>query len=109
MTTIDKILENEVRLRQEMFLALTPRERGMWGMRNGFGIDGATHTLEEVGEVFGVSRERVRQVVDKADCRIKENFWSVIERISLEKHLGNLEEDYIIYNGKKIPWPPLRP
>ena len=44
---------------------LTPREQRILRMR--FGIGGARdHTLEEVGQVFGVTRERIRQIEAKA-------------------------------------------
>lgn len=44
---------------------LTPREQRILRMR--FGLDdGITHTLEEVGKEFGVTRERIRQIEAKA-------------------------------------------
>ena len=37
-----------------------------------FGLDdGVTHTLEEVGKQFGVTRERIRQIEAKALARIR--------------------------------------
>jgi RNA polymerase primary sigma factor len=49
----------------EALAELTPREQRILRMR--FGIDGAgDHTLEEVGKVFGVTRERIRQIEAKA-------------------------------------------
>jgi len=51
---------------------LTAREQKILGMR--FGLDdGITHTLEEVGEAFGVTRERIRQIEAKALDRIREH------------------------------------
>ena len=49
---------------------LTPREQKILSMR--FGLeDGITHTLEEVGREFGVTRERIRQIEAKSLERIK--------------------------------------
>ena len=48
-----------------MISELTPREQKILEMR--FGLkDGVTHTLEEVGQEFGVTRERIRQIEAKA-------------------------------------------
>ena len=49
----------------EISSELTPRELKILGMR--FGLeDGTMHTLEETGEEFGVTRERIRQIQAKA-------------------------------------------
>lgn len=51
---------------------LTPREQKILAMR--FGLeDGVTHTLEEVGSEFGVTRERIRQIEAKALERIRDH------------------------------------
>ena len=54
----------------EVSVELTARERRILAMR--FGLDdGVTHTLEEVGKVFGVTRERIRQIQAKALEKIR--------------------------------------
>jgi len=45
--------------------SLTPREEQVIRMRFGIG-DGSEHTLEEVGQRFSVTRERIRQIEAKA-------------------------------------------
>src|SRR3989338_10737936 len=46
---------------QEVLKVLNPREQKILKMR--FGLDdGVAHTLEEVGQEFGVTRERIRQI-----------------------------------------------
>ena len=51
---------------------LSPREQRILSMR--FGLDdGVTHTLEEVGREFGVTRERIRQIEAKALERIRDH------------------------------------
>ncbi len=51
---------------------LDERERKILAMR--FGLeDGVTHTLEEVGQVFGVTRERIRQIQAKALEKIRKH------------------------------------
>jgi RNA polymerase primary sigma factor len=49
----------------EILSDLSPKERKILEMRHGL-LDGVTHTLEEVGKEFGVTRERIRQIEAKA-------------------------------------------
>ncbi len=57
---------------KEILKDLTPREQKILSMR--FGLeDGVTHTLQEVGEVFGVTRERIRQIEAKALEKIRKH------------------------------------
>ena len=57
---------------KEILKDLTPREQKILSMR--FGLeDGITHTLQEVGEVFGVTRERIRQIEAKALEKIRKH------------------------------------
>ncbi|HHY96457.1 MAG TPA: RNA polymerase sigma factor RpoD [Acholeplasma sp.] len=57
--TLDEILET-----------LTDREEKVLRLRYGL-LDGKTHTLEEVGREFGVTRERIRQIEQKALRKLK--------------------------------------
>jgi RNA polymerase primary sigma factor len=50
---------------EEILSALTERERDIIRLRYGF-VDGYNYTLEEVGKIFEVTRERVRQIEAKA-------------------------------------------
>ena len=55
---------------KEILDTLTEREADVLKMR--FGMhDGRTHTLEEVGQIFGVTRERIRQIENKAIRKLR--------------------------------------
>lgn len=57
---------------KEIMIDLTDREQQILKMR--FGLDdGISHTLEEVGKAFGVTRERIRQIEAKALEKIREH------------------------------------
>ena len=51
---------------EEVLKSLTPREEKVIKMRFGLGPNGSEHTLEEVGQHFAVTRERIRQIEAKA-------------------------------------------
>ena len=64
-----KILKSYI---DEIIADLTPREQKILDMRFGL-TDGVTHTLEEVGKVFTVTRERIRQIEAKALEKIRQH------------------------------------
>jgi len=68
-------LANQVLLKiqlKEIISDLSPREQKILSMR--FGLeDNVTHTLEEVGKEFGVTRERIRQIEAKSLERIRQH------------------------------------
>ncbi len=64
-----KLLKSHI---SDILNELTPREQKILRIR--FGLeDGVTHTLEEVGQEFGVTRERIRQIEAKALEKIREH------------------------------------
>ena len=64
-----QLLKDHVR---EIITELTPREQKILEMRFGL-TDGIAHTLEQVGQEFGVTRERIRQIEAKALEKIQEH------------------------------------
>lgn len=56
----------------DVLQTLTPREEMVIRLRYGIGVDiDRSHTLEEVGKIMGVTRERVRQIEAKALSRLR--------------------------------------
>ena len=55
---------------KEILDTLTERDADVLRMRFGM-YDGRTHTLEEVGQIFGVTRERIRQIENKAIRKLR--------------------------------------
>ena len=54
-------------------IPLSEREKTILDYRLGL-TDNTTHTLEETGKLFGVTRERIRQIETKAIDKISQNF-----------------------------------
>lgn len=68
-TATHELLKEHIK---EVLFYLSPREQRILKMR--FGLDdGRSHTLEEVGQEFGVTRERIRQIEAKALSRLKKH------------------------------------
>ncbi len=67
--TSRRIIADQVK---EILNDLPIKERKILEMRHGL-VDGFTHTLEEVGKVFGVTRERIRQIEAKAHEKIRQH------------------------------------
>ena len=55
---------------EEVLTTLTPREARILRLRFGL-LDGRSYTLEEVGQKFGLTRERIRQIEGKALRRLR--------------------------------------
>ena len=56
---------------QKMLNQLSPKERDVLIMRFGLNDDGNRKTLEEIGSRYGVSRERIRQIENRAISKLK--------------------------------------
>ena len=68
---IDAAIQANLRETTTRVLAsLTPREERVLRMRFGIGMN-TDHTLEEVGQQFSVTRERIRQIEAKALRKLK--------------------------------------
>ncbi|HAS80830.1 TPA: RNA polymerase sigma factor RpoD [Candidatus Nomurabacteria bacterium] len=64
-----RILSDQIR---EVLNELNPKECKILEMRYGL-VDGIQHTLERVGEEFGVTRERIRQIEAKVHEKLRQN------------------------------------
>lgn len=59
---------------RDILWSLTNREAAVLCLRHGLGADGQTHTLGEIGEILGVTRERIRQIESKALMTLRDKF-----------------------------------
>jgi RNA polymerase primary sigma factor len=81
---IDAAIQSNLRETTTRVLAsLTPREERVLRMRFGLGMN-SDHTLEEVGQQFSVTRERIRQIEAKALRKLKHPSRSKILRSFLD-------------------------
>ena len=65
--TVEEEVENIIlsETLMEVLSTLAPKEKKVLLLRNGF-IEGKIFTLEEIGKIYGITRERVRQIESKA-------------------------------------------
>ena len=86
---IDAAIQSNLRETTTRVLAsLTPREERVLRMRFGIGMN-TDHTLEEVGQQFSVTRERIRQIEAKALRKLKHPSRSQ-EAAQLPRQLGSV-------------------
>ncbi len=90
--------KNALRKNLDMILGmLDDREAKIVKMR--YGIDGPKYTLEQVGEEFDVTRERVRQIEQKVIQKLKEHA-GLQKILGIEDDIAKLEAN----EGKKKKW-----
>lgn len=71
LSPVDEVISNDLKERiEEALRAHTQREANILKMRFGLG-NGYEHTLEEVGQQYKVTRERIRQIQEKAIRKLK--------------------------------------
>jgi RNA polymerase primary sigma factor len=81
---VDAAIQTSLRQSVNRALAsLTPREERVIRMRFGLGTS-TDHTLEEVGQQFSVTRERIRQIEAKALRKLKHPSRSRLLRLHLQ-------------------------
>ena len=79
----------------------TDRESGMIRLR--FGLDGERLTLDQIGDAYGVTRERIRQIEKKAIDRLR-------EMSAAQRWDWDLDNDFEhSWQGGPLPIAPLRP
>jgi RNA polymerase primary sigma factor len=68
---------------QSMLATLSEREAGIVRLRFGL-VDGQPRTLEEIGQVYGVSRERIRQIESRTMAKLRHPTHSQVLRDYLD-------------------------
>ncbi len=85
VSPVDAVIHLNLREQTQAVLkTLTPREEKVLKLRFGVG-DGSEHTLEEVGQSFAVTRERIRQIESKALRKLRHPSRSRVLRVFLER------------------------
>lgn len=87
----------------KLLTALPARARDVLEKRYGLGKDGETHTLESIGQTYGITRERVRQIenyginsIQKAD--VYEEFSAVFDELNevIQSLGGGLVAEHVL-------------
>lgn len=81
--------ENMLEDIQKMLKQLMPKERDVLIMRYGLNNNGDKKTLDEIGSHYGVSRERIRQIENRAISKLKKLCRNENLTINLKNYFGN--------------------
>ena len=74
---------------KKMLNHLSEKERNVLIMRYGLDDNGQKKTLEEIGTYYGVSRERIRQIENRAISKLKKLCKNKIMTSGLKNYFGN--------------------
>ncbi|MGN0017983.1 MAG: sigma-70 family RNA polymerase sigma factor [Candidatus Gastranaerophilaceae bacterium] len=85
MVTQENMLEDI----QKMLKQLMPKERDVLIMRYGLDNNGAKKTLDEIGSHYGVSRERIRQIENRALSKLKKMCRNENLTLNLKNYFGS--------------------
>lgn len=84
---------------------LSERNGAILSARHGIGASGEKRTLESIGQDYGITRERVRQIEEASYAKIRnsedfESLESAFEKVGqfLDEHGGAVSEEYLIKN-----------
>lgn len=81
--------ENMLEDIKKMLNQLMPKERDVLIMRYGLNSNGEKKTLDEIGSHYGVSRERIRQIENRAISKLKKMCRNENLTINLKNYFGN--------------------
>lgn len=73
---------------QKMLNQLSPKERDVLILRYGLDNNGAKKTLDEIGTQYGVSRERIRQIENRAIAKLKKLCKTKKLTVGLKNYFG---------------------
>jgi RNA polymerase primary sigma factor len=73
---------------QKMLSQLSPKERDVLILRYGLNNNGTKKTLDEIGSQYGVSRERIRQIENRAISKLKKLCKNVTVNRGLKNYFG---------------------
>ena len=67
-----KVIENDVqkKIAEAMNKRLSPKQKEILSLKYGFNGH-VEHTLDEIGKIYGVSKERIRQIIAKSERMLK--------------------------------------
>lgn len=74
---------------QRMLKQLSPKERDILILRYGLDNNGEKKTLDEIGSQYGVSRERIRQIENRALSKLKKLCKNANLTVDLKNYFGN--------------------